>query len=91
MIMKDSKTLLNERLKLLKCDKVPSWLPAHLLPLVEAEITRANNKIEQQMNRRIARIITVNAVAAAFLAGPPADGEGSKGEDNVHPLLPTVK
>ena len=89
--MNDAKIILNERLKTLNCEKLPAWLPLRLLPMVEAEITKTNNKMQQQLHRRIARTITTKTIATAFLAGPPGDGEGPKGEGSTPPPLPTVK
>jgi len=92
--MKDAKILLAARLAELNCDRVPSWLPARLLPLIEAEAADVAAKAEQQLNRRVARVVTIKSIAAAFLAGPQAsqnNGEGSKGEGEATLLLPTVK
>lgn len=88
--MKDrAKILLVQRLAELKCERVPAWLHAHLLPLVETEAAAVAAKADQQLQRRLGRVITVKSIAAAFLAGAPADnGEGSKGEATP-PLLPT--
>ena len=88
--MKDTKILLGDRLKELGCDRLPPWVLPRLILLVEAEAADVVAKADQQILRRVARVITTKSVAAAFVAGPPAsaDGEGSKGEAK-HPLLPT--
>lgn len=88
--MKETKILLAQRLAELNCDRVPPWLQARLLPLIEAEAAAVAVKAEQQLNRRVARVITTRSIAAAFLAGAPAQtGEGSEGEATP-PLRPTV-
>ena len=88
-MMKDqAKNLLAARLKELRCERVPDWLHARLLPQVEAEAVTIEAKARQQLTRRIARTITVRTIAAAFLAEASANGEGSKGEATP-PLLPT--
>lgn len=92
ILMKDqAKSLLTERLSQLHCERVPAWLQARLLATVEAEAASIDAKAQQQLHRRISRVITVHTVAAAFLAGPPAsNGEGSKGEGaNASLLSPT--
>lgn len=87
--MKDTKSLLADRLKELGCDRIPAWVTPRLLPEVESIVADVTTKADRQIARRIARSVTVKAVAAAFVAGPPATGEGSKGEAVKPTLLPT--
>lgn len=86
----EPKTLLAARLLELHCTRVPEWVQARLLPLVEAEARIIETKAEDQLQRHVSRAITIKTVATAFAAGPlPPIGEGSKGEATP-PLLPTV-
>lgn len=90
--MKDqAKTLLTERLAQLHCERVPVWLHERLLLTAQLQAALVADKAEQQLKRRIARVITTKSVAAAFLAGPQASqtGEGFQGEGNASPLGPT--
>jgi hypothetical protein len=89
--MKNVNILLSDRLKEIGCDRLPTWVLPHLLPLIEAEVADVAAKADQQILRRVARVITTKSVAAAFVAGPlaSAEGEGSKGEGKATLLLPT--
>ena len=88
--MKDTKSLLADRLKALGCDRIPAWVIPRLIPVVESVVADVTAKADRQILRRIAREVTVKTVATAFVAGPPATGEGSKGEAVKPSLLPTV-
>ena len=82
----DNRTLLADRLAKLHCERVPDWLQARLLALVEVQARAIAAKAERQLHRVIERKITAKVIASAFLAGPVAClEEGSQGE--AQPLL----
>jgi len=90
--MKNANILLSERLREIGCDRLPAWVFPRLLPLIDVEVADVNAKANQQIQRRVARVVTTKTVAAAFVAGPlaSAEREGRQGEDASPLLGPTV-
>ena len=67
----EANTLLNDQLAKLNCHRVPSWLQARLMTLIEAEEAKINKKAQQQLRRVVNRKFTTKLIAAEFLNAPP--------------------